>query len=452
MSIGDNNDFDVTFSALGQTYASREMIINNVAFDVMFVLDMSASMTNYDSSKGRDAVSAINTAMKAFLEGEGNEKNRVGITTFSESASLTLPLGHYTSSASDGDYLQYDEGGWGDNPGFSLTIQGRNGTVSFTGGTYTQSGIATGANALISGMNSVMDDTEHIPVLILITDGVPTFYSDTYWNPTGENQKGNGMTSSDSGDTHGYYTVKSAVYFKEQIASNFRTHYPSSDQNPKFYTIGQDLSGIYEETLLNPTSNNVQSAWNSNRYSKAYDLAHELFANNWEIDDSFSYADGSYTGEMDEQRLQEIMDEIRNDLGDLGVNTDVGESTGERNRITYFETLGEGVQFTGKMTLTVPKYKIVENEIQSLPSAQYTLTAYKEDGTELNPADGPAYLASGGVVTFRDDNHQEELANLSITVRQLSDGMRQMQVDIPPELMAYNVFITKSESGGTVYD
>ena len=114
--------------------------------------------------------------------------------------------------------------------------------------------------------------------------------------------------------------------------------------------------------------------------------------------------------------------------------------------------MGEGVQFTGKMTLTVPKYKIVENEIQSLPSAQYTLTAYKEDGTELNPADGPAYLASGGVVTFRDDNHQEELANLSITVRQLSDGMRQMQVDIPPELMAYNVFITKSESGGTVYD
>ena len=468
MSIGDNNDFDVTFSALGQTYASREMIINNVAFDVMFVLDMSASMTNYDSSKGRDAVSAINTAMKAFLEGEGNEKNRVGITTFSESASLTLPLGHYTSSASDGDYLQYDEGGWGDNPGFSLTIQGRNGTVSFTGGTYTQSGIATGANALISGMNSVMDDTEHIPVLILITDGVPTFYSDTYWNPTGENQKGNGMTSSDSGDTHGYYTVKSAVYFKEQIASNFRTHYPSSDQNPKFYTIGQDLSGIYEETLLNPTSNNVQSAWNSNRYSKAYDLAHELFANNWEIDDSFSYADGSYTGEMDEQRLQEIMDEIRNDLGDLGVNTDVGESTGERNRITYFETLGEGVQFTGEMTLTVPTYKVENNEVLPVDIRVYTLTAYTAEGDPLDPANGPAYIGGGGVVTFKvtgvsvngvpanldDSNSYDKAAqeNLSITVRQLSDGMRQMQVDIPPELMAYNVFITKSETGGTVHD
>ena len=168
---------------------------------------------------------------------------------------------------------------------------------------------------------------------------------------------------------------------------------------------------------------------------------------------SYDYANGSWiNASMTSEQLNKIFEDIMSDLGDLGVNTDVGESTGERNRITYFETLGEGVQFTGKMTLTVPKYKIVENEIQSLPSAQYTLTAYKEDGTELNPADGPAYLASGGVVTFRDDNHQEELANLSITVRQLSDGMRQMQVDIPPELMAYNVFITKSESGGTVYD
>ena len=96
------------------------------------------------------------------------------------------------------------------------------------------------------------------------------------------------------------------------------------------------------------------------------------------------------------------------DLGGLGVNTDVGESTGQRNRITYFETLGEGVQFTGEMTLTVPKYDIVDNEIVDREPVTYTLKAYKGDTDEvLNPADGPAYLASGGVVTFRDDNHQE---------------------------------------------
>lgn len=450
VSIGDNNDFDVTFSALGQTFGGQQAITKDVAFDVMFVLDRSASMTNY--GKGRDAVNAINTAMKAFLEGEGNEENRVGIVTFSENAITALPLDHYTRSGQDEFFAYYSSGPFGgDYEIHAVSSNNRSieETVDFTGGTYTQSGIAQGAENLISGLQDLSNETVHIPVLILITDGDPTYYCSDYDNVLEGYKRGNG--SSTDPETHGKYTVQSAAYYKDAIARAFQTKYPSSTDGPRFYTIGQGLDSSFARTLLNPTAAQLRSAWNENR-SDARQLARSLFSSEQEIDERYSYADGSYTGEMDEQRLQEIMDEIRNDLGDLGVNTDVGESTGERNRITYFETLGEGVQFTGKMTLTVPKYKIVENEIQSLPSAQYTLTAYKEDGTELNPADGPAYLASGGVVTFRDDNHQEELANLSITVRQLSDGMRQMQVDIPPELMAYNVFITKSESGGTVYD
>ena len=39
VSIGDNNDFDVTFSALGQTFAGQETTTRRVALDVMFVLD-----------------------------------------------------------------------------------------------------------------------------------------------------------------------------------------------------------------------------------------------------------------------------------------------------------------------------------------------------------------------------------------------------------------------------
>ena len=450
VSIGDNNDFDVTFSALGQTFGGQQAITKDVAFDVMFVLDRSASMTNY--GKGRDAVNAINTAMKAFLEGEGNEENRVGIVTFSENAITALPLDHYTRSGQDEFFAYYSSGPFGgdyDIHAVSSNNRSIEETVDFTGGTYTQSGIAQGAENLISGLQDLSNETVHIPVLILITDGDPTYYCSDYDNVLEGYKRGNG--SSTDPETHGKYTVQSAAYYKDAIARAFQTKYPSSTDGPRFYTIGQGLDSSFARTLLNPTAAQLRSAWNENR-SDARQLARSLFSSEQEIDERYSYADGSYTGEMDEQRLQEIMDEIRNDLGDLGVNTDVGESTGERNRITYFETLGEGVQFTGKMTLTVPKYKIVENEIQSLPSAQYNLTAYKEDGTELNPADGPAYLASGGVVTFRDMSHEEELANLSITVRQLSDGMRQMQVDIPPELMAYNVFITKSESGGTVYD
>lgn len=451
VSIGDNNDFDVTFSALGQTFGGQQAITKDVAFDVMFVLDVSGSME--DNDKDKAAVNAINGAMKAFLEGEGNEENRVGIVTFSEDAITALPLDHYTRSGQDEFFAYYSSGRFGGD--YEIHAVSSNNrpiekTVDFTGGTYTQSGIAQGAENLISGLQDLSNETVHIPVLILITDGDPTYYCSDYDNVLEGYKRGNG--SSTDPETHGKYTVQSAAYYKDAIARAFQTKYPSSTDGPRFYTIGQGLDSSFARTLLNPTAAQLRSAWNENR-SDARQLARSLFSSEQEIDERYSYADGSYTGEMDEQRLQEIMDEIRNDLGDLGVNTDVGESTGERNRITYFETLGEGVQFTGGMTLTVPKYAIVDNEIVDREPVTYTLTAYKGDTDEvLNPADGPAYLASGGVVTFRDDNHQEELANLSISVRQLSDGMRQMQVDIPPELMAYNVFITKSENDQTVYD
>ena len=452
ISTENPEQFNVTFSALGQTFGGQQAITKDVAFDVMFVLDVSGSME--DNDKDKAAVNAINGAMKAFLEGEGNEENRVGIVTFSEDAITALPLDHYTRSGQDEFFAYYSGFLGGDFEIHAVNSDNRTveKEVDFTGGTYTQSGIARGAENLISGLQDLSNETVHIPVLILITDGDPTYYCSDYDNVLEGYKRGNG--GSTDPETHGKYTVQSAAYYKDAIARAFQTKYPSSTDGPRFYTIGQGLKTNFAITLLNPTAEQLHNVWNDwTDNGRARDLARSLFERESDIDNQYSYADGSYTGEMDEQRLQEIMDEIRNDLGDLGVNTDVGESTGERNRITYFETLGEGVQFTGKMTLTVPKYDIVNNEIVDRDPVTYTLTAYKGNTNEmLKPADGPTYLANGGVVTFRDDDHQEELANLSITVRQLSDGMRQMQVDIPPELMAYNVFITKSEDGKTVHD
>ena len=219
---------------------------------------------------------------------------------------------------------------------------------------------------------------------------------------------------------------------------------------------------------MNPTVTNLQNARSDYNDSDATGLVEGLFGEYGQITDAYSYADGSFIGSMTQEDMENYFQTIFDSLGDLGVNTDVGESTGERNRITYFETLGEGVQFTGKMTLTVPTYKVENNEVLPVDIRVYTLTAYTAEGDPLDPANGPAYIEGGGVVTFKvtgvsvngvpanldDSNSYDKAAqeNLSITVRQLSDGMRQMQVDIPPELMAYNVFITKSESGGTVYD
>ena len=457
ISTENPEQFNVTFSALGQTFGGQQAITKDVAFDVMFVLDVSGSMG--DDNKDSAAVNAINSAMEAFLEGEGNGENRVGIVTFSTDVETALPLDHYTRSGQDEFFAYYSSRFGGNYEIHAVNSENRTveETVNFTGGTYTQSGIAQGAENLISGLQSLRSETVHIPVLILITDGDPTYYCSNYDDVLEGRRQGSG--SSTDPEVHGKYTVQSAAYYKGAIAQAFQTKYPSSTDDPRFYTIGQGLDSSFARTLLNPTAEQLRAVWDESTggifggQTDASELAQSLFSREQEIDDRYSYADGSYTGQMDEGRLQEIMDEIRNDLGDFNINDDVGESAGQRNRITYFETLGEGVQFTGEMTLTVPKYDIVDNEIVDREPVTYTLTAYKGDTDEvLKPADGPTYLANGGVVTFRDDDHQEELANLSITVRQLSDGMRQMQVDIPPELMAYNVFITKSEDGKTVHD
>ena len=53
------------------------------------------------------------------------------------------------------------------------------------------------------------------------------------------------------------------------------------------------------------------------------------------------------------------------------------------------------------MTLTVPTYKVENNEVSSVDTRVYTLTAYRADDTQLDPADGPEYIEGGGVVTFK---------------------------------------------------
>ena len=57
----DGKTFDVTLSALGQTYDGQTTTETQVAYDVMFVLDASGSMG--DNNRLRSAATAMNTAL-----------------------------------------------------------------------------------------------------------------------------------------------------------------------------------------------------------------------------------------------------------------------------------------------------------------------------------------------------------------------------------------------------
>ena len=109
---------------------------------------------------------------------KANKENRIGIVTFSGNSDVFLPLDSYTTTNINNqyDYLNYDEGGWVSNPSISTSNTIRNSdsqrvskNVDVNGGTYTQSGMATGSNLLINNN----DTKDRVPIMILLS-GLPT--------------------------------------------------------------------------------------------------------------------------------------------------------------------------------------------------------------------------------------------------------------------------------------
>ena len=479
VSIGDNNDFDVTFSALGQTFASQEASQSQIAFDVVFVVDVSSSMSwdvsGESTTRMQATVNALNLAASTLME---NPNNRMSVVRFSSNAATYVPLGHYSKSSQWGNEQNYFSVSNSDSHDITFTAQDFSGRrSSLEAGTNQQSGYFEAGDVLTSAEMPEGNAVKRIPVVIMLTDGDPDTspgYGITSNWKTGEAWDGSTQVNNPGSSDH-FYTICTAAYQKDLIQSHYRSSSMNNDNSTtaRIYTIGLGLDEYTSDWWGNPHISNNAIMLNPVRRSEYPNGNLSSAINNNPAAEmgfsSYDYANGSWVNaSMSSTELNEIFEDIMSDLGDLGVNTDVGESTGQRNRITYFETLGEGVQFTGKMTLTVPTYKVENNEVSSVDTRVYTLTAYTAEGTPLDPDNGPEYIEGGGVVTFKvtgvsvdgvpanlnNSNSYDKAAqeNLSITVRQLSDGMRQMQVDIPPELMAYNVFITKSESGGTVYD
>ena len=105
----DGKTFDVTLSALGQTFANTTVTRDTVAFDVMFVVDRSISMgydintagdsgrypDDPDNSRMAATVNALNAAADVLLA-EGSQ-NRIGVVAFAGSVGENniIPLKTY---------------------------------------------------------------------------------------------------------------------------------------------------------------------------------------------------------------------------------------------------------------------------------------------------------------------------------------------------------------------
>ena len=331
--------------------------------DVVFVLDVSGSMN--ENNKDKTMVDSVNTAISTIMN--ENPESRIGVVAYSSTynsslanannATTLLPLGKYTPKTT-GKYLTLQENVLRGNNKTYDTIttnvnEKKNQTLNVYGGTYTQAGIKEGADILTSAntkftttVNGKEKEITRTPVMILLSDGDPTYYNEYYKTLSGK-RNGNG---SDTTENEAYYTIRTANYYKQQITSHY---YGTTGTKSKFYTIGLNMSGTLSETILNPTSANVNKCndegteggyftWR-NVKGKLYD---KIIADG--SAGKYSYADKSYVGSMTTNDLQSIFNTIINDNSTSTETRDITVEESDARRVNL-----EGIDTSKAFNLTI---------------------------------------------------------------------------------------------------
>ena len=350
--------------------------------DVVFVLDTSGSMTYplkgknetaVENSRAKAMVNAVNSSIKTIMS--KNKDSRVGVVGFSGDASTIIPLGNYAQNI---DYLTREYSAGGLMYSSSQTIKSNVGNKlsrQVTGGTNTQSGIKLGAEMLISNQNTttatvtLKDGTTktitRTPLLILVTDGEPTYY---YASETATGKvNGHGYTK-ETDEYYYYWTLITAKYYKDQITNKY---YQNTDKTAKVFTIGIGLSGKEAVAMLDPTEKNVNACNNNNSQQKAL---YKLITNDGKVaPGAYSYATGSKTGEITESDLTGFL------------NTSIDSSTdNEKNRaITTEESKARRVELG-----TINEEK------------EFSLTVGTDNYTSLNAAMKAGYVKKATSTTY----------------------------------------------------
>ena len=359
--------------------------------DVVFVLDTSGSMTYplkgknetaVENSRAKAMVNAVNSSIKTIMS--KNKESRVGVVGFSGDASTIIPLGNYAQNI---DYLTREYSAGGLMYSSSQTIKSNVGNKSsrqVTGGTNTQSGIKLGAEMLISNQNTttatvtLKDGTTktitRTPLLILVTDGEPTYY---YASETATGKlNGHGYTK-ETDENYYYWTLRTAKYYKDQITNKY---YPkNTDKTAKVFTIGIGLKGNEAVAMLDPTEKNVNACNNNNSQQKAL---YKLIRDNGKIaPGAYSYATGSKTGEITESDLTGFL------------NTSIDSSTdNEKNRAITTEeskarrvelgTINEEKEFS--LTVGTDSYTSLKAAMKAGYVKKATSTTYYLDLSEIS--------------------------------------------------------------------
>jgi len=332
--------------------------------DVVFVLDVSNSMKqNNRITNMRDAV---NNAMTTIMN--YNESNRVGIVAFASdvAAIKTATLQNIQHNTSASISLNGE------------TLSGVNGSITVRGATYTQTGIEKGAQMLINDTGEKDDVKGRTPILILITDGEPTYYNTNYQNigsasgtsdaKTRYRTNDEGERVAISGTGPGYettpmnvfYTILTANYWKEEIAKKYGIS--------NVYTVGMDLESNAAKAVLNPTAANISAYTCSSSYiTSGKTSLQKLFTDSSRDINKYDYSDDTYMKAS--ITTQELISKLNSFL--YQQSHTVGEQTTKRmitaDEVKSNKVVLENVDNTKEFTITCEKgnYSTLQNALDN---------------------------------------------------------------------------------------
>ncbi len=301
LNKGNNlgEDFLVAYSAL----ATSESISgqSQAPVDVVFIIDISGSMSNQDSnmdngySRIYNTVQAVNTAIDEVMA--INPYTRVSVVAFSSNATTLLPLDRYTRNTTiERRWVQTGFFSWQGYyeevevtlPFFSLSrntassdyavlyTNAKNSSnnvieksTDVEGGTNIQMGLYEGMKILADESETTANingqEVQRVPSVILLSDGSPTYSSNSssWWAPNDNYNDGPGSRPY-AGNAMKAILVGS--YMKDAIDRNYGvagTSYATS-----VYTVGMGIEELDEnEKALAYMTLDTGRKWNDNSYT-----------------------------------------------------------------------------------------------------------------------------------------------------------------------------------------
>lgn len=295
----EDEAFDVITSSTNHflvalsTIATTKTIVgySYLPTDTVFVLDVSGSMIQNNSTKAARMVDAANKAIGDLQA--LNNYNRVAVILYSGNtsqgnsgtgtATVLLPLDRYTTTStttvnneSVPEFIDLSQGEVEIVSGVRNSDNGRvTGGKAVEGGTYIQNGIWKGMQELIDPDNeTVITDgfqvgTTRTPIMVLMSDGAPTAALNGYAS-TGTSNIGDGTYSNAD---MAFMTQLSAAYAKAKIQEKY-----GDEVDTLFYTLGLGV-GNDENALsvMDPTNaganDDVNEYWTNEDETGFNDIA-----------------------------------------------------------------------------------------------------------------------------------------------------------------------------------